>query len=124
MIDQATFRYQLIIYWSEADHAFIVEVPELAGCMADGESYEDALANAKSVIESWVETARALGRPIPEPRGGCSTPEMNDCVRRLFRPISEKLVYNSFRKDETAGARPNELTPPAAGVAQCRLRSP
>jgi len=64
-----SIRYELIIFWSEEDQAFIVEVPELAGCMADGESYEEALANAKSVIESWIETARALGRPIPEPRG-------------------------------------------------------
>ncbi len=64
-----SIRYELIIFWSEDEQAFIVEVPELAGCMADGESYEDALANAKSVIESWIETARALGRPIPEPRG-------------------------------------------------------
>ncbi len=61
--------YELIIYWSEADQVFIVEVPELAGCMADGGSYEEPLANAKSVIESWIETALAKGRPIPEPRG-------------------------------------------------------
>jgi predicted RNase H-like HicB family nuclease len=64
-----SIKYELIIYWSEADQVFIVEVPELAGCMADGESYEEALANAKSVIESWIETALAMGRSIPEPRG-------------------------------------------------------
>ena len=62
-------RYELIIYWSRADECFVVEVPELAGCMADGATYQDAVANAQLVIEQWLETARELGRPIPEPRG-------------------------------------------------------
>ena len=62
-------KYELIIYWSEGDHAFIVEIPELPGCMADGETYELALANAQSVIKQWIETARELGRPIPQPKG-------------------------------------------------------
>ena len=62
-------RYELIIYWSRADESFVVEVPELPGCMADGASYEEAVANAQVVIQEWIETARALGRPIPEPRG-------------------------------------------------------
>ncbi len=62
-------RYELIIYWSKADDCFVVEVPELAGCMADGGTYEEALANAQLVIAEWVETARSQGRPIPEPRG-------------------------------------------------------
>ena len=62
-------RYELIIYWSRADEAFVVEVPELPGCMADGASYEEAIANAQVVIQEWMETARSLGRPIPEPRG-------------------------------------------------------
>ena len=62
-------RYELIIYWSRADESFLVEVPELSGCMADGASYEEAVANAQVVIQEWIETARSLGRPIPEPRG-------------------------------------------------------
>lgn len=62
-------RYEMIIYWSEEDEAFIVEVPELPGCMADGETYQEALANAEVVIQEWIETARGLGRPIPEPKG-------------------------------------------------------
>ena len=62
-------RYELIIYWSRADDCFVVEVPELAGCMADGATYQEAVANAQLVIEQWLETARELGRPIPEPRG-------------------------------------------------------
>ncbi len=63
------FRYEMIIYWSEEDKAFIVEVPELPGCMADGETYERALANAKVIVQEWLETAKELGRPIPEPKG-------------------------------------------------------
>jgi predicted RNase H-like HicB family nuclease len=62
-------RYELIIYWSRDDESFIVEVPELAGCMADGKTYAEAVANAEVVIDEWIETARKLGRPIPEPRG-------------------------------------------------------
>jgi predicted RNase H-like HicB family nuclease len=63
------FRYEIIMYWSTEDEAFIAEVPELAGCMADGETYDEALANARVVIQEWIETARALGRTIPEPKG-------------------------------------------------------
>lgn len=62
-------RYELIIYWSKADECFIAEVPELPGCLADGGSYEEAVANAQVVIQEWIDTARSLGRPIPEPRG-------------------------------------------------------
>jgi len=65
-------RYELIIYWSKPDQSFLVEVPELPGCMADGATYEEALANAQTVIEEWIETAQSLGRPIPEPRGKLS----------------------------------------------------
>ena len=64
-----SIRYELIIYWSDEDQSFVVQVPELPGCMADGETYEDAVVNAKRVIEEWIETARELGRPIPEPKG-------------------------------------------------------
>lgn len=62
-------RYELIIYWSNEDKAFIAEVPELAGCMADGATYQEALANVEVVINEWIETARELGRQIPEPNG-------------------------------------------------------
>ncbi len=62
-------RYELIIYWSRADESFIVEVPELPGCMADGATYEQALANVQVIIQEWLDTAHAEGRPIPEPRG-------------------------------------------------------
>ena len=62
-------KYEIIIYWSEEDSAFIAEVPELAGCLADGETYQEALANAEVIIAEWVETAKDLGRKIPEPKG-------------------------------------------------------
>jgi predicted RNase H-like HicB family nuclease len=62
-------RYEIILYWSKDDQAFIAEVPELAGCVADGVTYGEALANAEVIIRQWIETARELGRPIPEPRG-------------------------------------------------------
>ena len=62
-------KYELIIYWSKEDQAYVVEVPELPGCMADGATYEEALASAQMVIQEWIETAKAIGRPIPEPRG-------------------------------------------------------
>lgn len=62
-------KYEIIIYWSHEDNAFIVEVPELPGCMADGNTYQDAVANVEKVIEAWIETATALGRPVPQPRG-------------------------------------------------------
>ena len=62
-------KYEIIIYWSDEDNAFIAEVPELPGCMADGETYQDALRNVEIIIEEWIETARELGRPIPEPKG-------------------------------------------------------
>ena len=63
------FRYEIIIYWSEEDQAFIAEVPELAGCAADGATYAAALERAEARILQWVETARELGREIPKPRG-------------------------------------------------------
>jgi predicted RNase H-like HicB family nuclease len=62
-------KYEVIIYWSDEDDAFVAEVPELAGCMADGATYQTALANAEVIIQEWLESARELGRPIPEPKG-------------------------------------------------------
>jgi len=62
-------RYEIIIYWSNEDNAFIAEVPELPGCMADGRTYSEAIANAEVVIAEWIDTATELGRPIPAPKG-------------------------------------------------------
>lgn len=62
-------KYEIIIYWSSDDNAFIAEVPELPGCMADGKTYQEAITNAEVIIGEWLETARGLGREIPVPRG-------------------------------------------------------
>lgn len=62
-------KYEIIIYWSEEDKAFIAEVPELPGCAADGSTYQEALAHVEIIIQEWIETAKELDRPIPEPKG-------------------------------------------------------
>jgi len=62
-------RYQVVMYWSATDDAFVAEVPELPGCAADGPTYQDALAAVEVVIQEWIETAQEIGRPVPEPRG-------------------------------------------------------
>ncbi len=62
-------RYSIVLTWSDLDQAFIAEVPELPGCMADGATYREAVAAAEVVIGEWIETAKELGRPIPEPKG-------------------------------------------------------
>lgn len=61
-------KYEMVIFWSEEDDAYIVEVPELPGCMADGRTYEDAIKNTLAVIREWIETANELGRYIPKPK--------------------------------------------------------
>ncbi len=66
---EANCRYKIIVYWSDEDQAFIAEVPELAGCAADGATYQEAISNVQTIIEEWIETAREEGRPIPEPKG-------------------------------------------------------
>ncbi|MDR1452470.1 MAG: type II toxin-antitoxin system HicB family antitoxin [Candidatus Margulisbacteria bacterium] len=62
-------KYEIIVYWSEADSAYIAEVPELAGCMADGQTYNEAVQSADAAIFDWIETASFLGRTIPAPKG-------------------------------------------------------
>lgn len=62
-------RYEIIVYWSQEDRAYIAEVPELPGCLADGQTYQEAISNAETIIQEWIETATELNRPIPEPRG-------------------------------------------------------
>lgn len=63
------YRYEIIIFWSKEDDAYIAEVPELPGCMADGKTHHEALENVDRIIEEWIDTAKELGRPIPEPKG-------------------------------------------------------
>ena len=62
------YRYEVVIYWSDADRAFIAEVPDLPGCAADGASHAEALRHVEAVIRQWLDTARELGREIPKPR--------------------------------------------------------
>jgi len=62
-------KYEMIIYWSQEDQAFIVEVPELPGCLADGRTYQEAVANAEVIISEWIDTANEVGRDVPQPKG-------------------------------------------------------
>jgi predicted RNase H-like HicB family nuclease len=66
---KSKWKYEIIIYWSEEDQAYIAEVPELPGCAADGKTYKQALANVEVIIQEWIETAKELKRSIPEPKG-------------------------------------------------------
>ena len=93
-------RYEIIIYWSQADEAFIAEVPELPGCAADGKTYKEALANVEVIIQEWIETAKELGRPIPAPRGSASTNS------RKPLPLSKK---NPTRKTDVWATRPAQF---------------
>ena len=62
-------KYEIIIYWSDEDQAFVAEVPELPGCMAHGNTHEESLASAKTAMQLWIEMAKEFGDPIPEPKG-------------------------------------------------------
>ncbi|MEK7205061.1 MAG: type II toxin-antitoxin system HicB family antitoxin [candidate division NC10 bacterium] len=65
-------KYEIVLFWSKEDQEFIAEVPELPGCMADGATRQEAIANAETVIREWIERARELGRPVPRPKGRLS----------------------------------------------------
>ena len=62
-------RYAVIIYWSNEDGVYLAEVPELPGCVADGETYQEALAHIEVIMQEWIETANQLNRLVPQPRG-------------------------------------------------------
>jgi predicted RNase H-like HicB family nuclease len=68
-LERPMSRYEINIYWSQADDAFVAEVPELPGCAAEGKTHKEALSNVEVIIQEWMETAKELGRPIPTPRG-------------------------------------------------------
>ena len=63
------YRYEIIMFWSDDDQAYVAEVPELPGCMADGTTYEETVKNVQVIIAEWIETAKASGREIPTPKG-------------------------------------------------------
>ena len=94
------FKYEIIIFWSKDDDAYIAEVPELPGCMADGESYIAALTSAQDVINDWIETANLLGREIPQPKGKLVYAQKGSSPKtgsppRVPRPT--QFTYSSFR---------------------------
>jgi predicted RNase H-like HicB family nuclease len=62
-------KYEMVVYWSEDDESFVVDVPELHGCMADGKTYQEAVSNAEIIIQEWIDTANEVGRIVPEPKG-------------------------------------------------------
>ena len=64
-----TYKYEIILYWSEADGVFVAEVPELPGCMAHGDTQQEALDHVNQAMALWIDTAREFGDPVPEPRG-------------------------------------------------------
>jgi excisionase family DNA binding protein len=92
----ASKEYQVLIYWSEEDQAYLAEVPELPGAMADGETRQEALANAETIIGEWIETAQELGRPVPPPQGRLmSIPE---AAERLGLSVAMVRRYCSIGK--------------------------
>jgi predicted RNase H-like HicB family nuclease len=98
---QIEIQYEIILHWSKQDQAFIAEVPELPGCAADGATYQEALASVEVVIREWIETARELGRPIPEPRGRlifawrCATHNLMTAL--TVAPLWSILTSREFR---------------------------
>jgi excisionase family DNA binding protein len=88
--------YQMIIYWSDEDQAYLVEVPELPGCMADGKTRQEALANAEIVIRDWLEAAHDFGREIPMPQGRLLT--INETAERLGLSVAMVRRYCSVGK--------------------------
>jgi excisionase family DNA binding protein len=86
-------EYQVLIYWSNADQAYIAEVPELPGAMADGETRQAALANAETIIQEWIDTANELGRPIPTPQGRLMT--IPEAAERLGLSVAMVRRYCS-----------------------------
>jgi excisionase family DNA binding protein len=89
-------EYQLLIYWSDEDQAYIVEVPELPGCMADGATRQEALSNAEQIIAEWIDTARELGRSIPDPQGRLLT--VPEAAERLGLSIAMVRRYCAVGK--------------------------
>ena len=82
----ALFKYELIICYSNEDQVYIVEVPVLPGCMADGQTYQEAIINVELIIQEWIDTAKEMGRPIPAPKGRLMFAYMNS---RLTQPALE-----------------------------------
>ncbi len=84
-------EYQMVIYWSDEDQAYLVEIPELPGCMADGKTRQEALSNAETIVQEWIETARDLGRPVPAPQGRLLT--IPEAAQRLGLSVAMVRRY-------------------------------
>jgi excisionase family DNA binding protein len=84
-------KYEIVIYWSDEDEAYLAEVPELPGCMADGRTRQEAVANAETIMQEWVETAHELGRPVPAPHGRLLT--ISETAERLGLSIAMVRRY-------------------------------
>jgi excisionase family DNA binding protein len=89
-------EYQMLIYWSNEDQVYIIEVPELPGCIADGKTRQEALANAETIVQEWVETARDLGRTVPAPQGRLLT--ISEAAERLGLSVAMVRRYCSDGK--------------------------
>jgi excisionase family DNA binding protein len=92
----ATPTYQILIYWSDEDQAYLAEVPELPGAMADGATRREALANAEAIIQEWIETAQELDHPIPVPQGRLMT--IPEAAQRLGLSVAMVRRYCSIGK--------------------------
>ncbi|MDO9131050.1 MAG: type II toxin-antitoxin system HicB family antitoxin [Anaerolineales bacterium] len=84
-------KYQMLITWSDEDQAYLVEVPELPGCMADGKTRQEALANAETIVQEWIKTARDLGRAVPAPQGRLLT--ISEAAERLGLSVAMVRRY-------------------------------
>lgn len=111
MIDQ--IRYEVILYWSKADATYIAEVPELPGCVADGVTYQDALAAIEVVIREWIEAAHRLGRPIPLPRADLPPVPLSEAQRQELR-----------RRLADHAANPDDVVPMEEVLERLRQRYP
>jgi excisionase family DNA binding protein len=89
-------EYQMVIYWSDEDQAYLVEVPDLPGCMADGKTRQEALANAETIVQEWIETAHDLGRSVPAPQGRLLT--VSEAAQRLGLSVAMVRRYCAERK--------------------------
>lgn len=95
-------KYEMIVYWSEDDASFIVEVPELPGCMADGATAVDALINAEQAINEWIETANSIGREIPQPKGRIKEVEPDEWDKAMIKDIETNPDCKEFVSEAEA----------------------
>ena len=102
------YKYERIIYWSNDDNAFIVEVPELPGCMADGKTIEEAIANAEIIIKEWIEVTLERGLEVPEPK--CKAEQKKERKSTMKRKIAMLILVLSLVVSATACGGNSEET--------------